>query len=466
MAKLPSNAQLVWLRNDLRLNDNPALYHASTAGPVVACFAVCEKQWQEHRDAPAKLGLAQALLTAWAEDAEKLGIVLKIVHAPMFSDAPKAITALAQEIGAQGVWWNKEYPLNEMRRDKAVRQACEQADLAVHEYDGDVVLAPGTVTNGSGDMYQVFTPFSKRWRQVVTEAELSSCPRPGKQTPLKVKGDSIPGFGGEYRADLWPAQRDKIQRNLHNFCSEKLAEYSDTRDIPAHRGTSLISPYLALGALGIRHCIEQVQKDQGPDGFHGQWVTELIWREFYRHLMAAKPRLSMGKCFRPDGEKVQWAKPEYFEDWRQGKTGVPIVDAGMRQLLQTGWMHNRVRMIVAAFLSKLMLVDWHLGEQHFMAHLIDGDFASNNGGWQWSASVGADAAPYFRIFNPYRQAEKFDPNGDYVRKFVPELQSITDKKIHQPSEQQCRALGYPLPIINYKVARSTAMDVFAKAFKG
>ena len=465
MAKLPSNAQLVWLRNDLRLNDNPVLYHARKAGPVVACFAVCEQQWQSHHDAPAKLGLAQALLQEWATDADKLGIALKIIHAPTFKDAPAAITNLASKLGVAGVWWNREYPLNELRRDQAVRQACEDLNLEVHEFDGDVVLPPGSVSNGSGGMYQVFTPFAKRWRQVVTSTELKPFARPTKQTPLAIKGDKIPTFGGNYRADLWPAQRDKIQRNLRLFCSQKFTDYPDARDIPAHRGTSLISPYLALGAVGIRHCFEQVQKDQGADGFHGQWVTELIWREFYRHLVAARPELSMGRCFRPDGEYVKWAKPEYFSAWQQGQTGVPIVDAGMRQLLQTGWMHNRVRMIVAAFLSKLMLVDWHLGEQHFMAHLIDGDFASNNGGWQWSASVGADAAPYFRIFNPYRQAERFDPNGDYVRRFVPELTSLNAKQIHQPSAQQCRQLGYPLPIIDYKMARATAMDVFAQAFK-
>ena len=466
MAKLPPDAQLVWLRNDLRTNDNPALYHASKSGPVVACFAVCEQQWQAHDDAPAKLGLARALLQEWANDADKLGIALKIITAPTFADVPQALLKLASKLGVQGVWWNKEYALNEQRRDQAVRAACEANELQVHEYDGDVVLAPGTVTNGSGGMYQVFTPFSKRWRQVVTDAELTPLPRPSKQTPLAIKNDKIPAFGGDFRADLWPPERDIIQHSLHQFCSEKISDYSDARDIPAHRGTSLISPYLTLGALGIRHCLEQVKKDQGPDGFHGQWVTELIWREFYRHLMAARPDISMGKCFRPDGEKVQWAKPEHLPAWQAGKTGVPIVDAGMRQLLQTGWMHNRVRMIVAAFLSKLMLIDWHLGEQHFMAHLIDGDFASNNGGWQWSASVGADAAPYFRIFNPYRQAERFDPNGDYVRRFVPELKSLSGKQIHQPSAQQCRALDYPLPIIDYKKARAMAMEVFAQAFKG
>jgi deoxyribodipyrimidine photo-lyase len=244
-----------------------------------------------------------------------------------------------------------------------------------------------------------------------------------------------------------------------------LNEYSDARDLPAQRGTSLLSPYLAIGALSVRQCIAQVLRQDPDHGFYSHWVTELIWREFYRHLMAAKPHLSYGNCFRPAGENVQWRKPELFEQWCQGQTGVPIVDAGMRQLLRTGWMHNRVRMITAAFLSKLMLIDWHLGETHFMQHLIDGDFASNNGGWQWSASVGADAAPYFRIFNPYRQAEKFDPDGDYVRRFVPELESLPGKQIHQPTPSQCAQLSYPEPIIDYKLARQEAMDTFAKAFK-
>jgi len=463
MAK--TTPQLVWLRNDLRLNDNPALYRASQAGPVIACFAVCEQQWQEHRDSPAKLGLARALLQEFAKDAAERNIALKIIKAGDFAAVPEALVKLAQKLEVAGVWWNREYPLNEMRRDQAVQAACEQADLEVHQFDGDLVLPPGSVTTGDGGMYQVFTPFSRRWLQVVKPEDLATCPRPKKQADMGVKSDPIPKFGGDYREDLWPASRDKIQRQLHDFCSEKISDYKQARDLPGHRGTSQISPYLALGAVSARHCIEQVLKDHGPDGLHSTWVNELIWREFYRHLLAARPELSMGRCFRPDGEKVQWAEPALLDAWKEGQTGVPIVDAGMRQLLRTGWMHNRVRMIVAAFLSKLMLVDWHLGEAHFMEHLIDGDYASNNGGWQWSASVGADAAPYFRIFNPYRQAERFDPEGDYVRKFVPELASLPGKKIHEPTDLQCRELGYPEPIIDYKKARGTAMEVFARAFK-
>lgn len=465
MATEKKPIQLVWLRNDLRLQDNPALYHACQAGPVVACFVVSQKQWQAHSDSPAKLGLTRALLADWQQAAKPLGIALKIITADTYAKTPKAMAELAADIKATGLWWNRQYPLNELRRDRAVRELCERQGLQVNEYDGDTVLAPGRVTNGSGAMYQVFTPFAKRWRQLADDRALLPLPMPKKQPDLGIGSDVIPEFGGAYRKDLWPAQGSKIQFKLQQFCLSKVAQYGEARDFPGHSGTSLISPYLGLGAIGVRECIAQVIQHQGPDGFHGQWVTELIWREFYRHLMASRPELSMGRCFRSAGEHIRWAKPERFAVWQQGKTGVPIVDAGMRQLLQTGWMHNRVRMIVAAYLTKLMLIDWRLGEQHFMAHLIDGDFASNNGGWQWSASVGADAAPYFRIFNPYRQAERFDPNGDYVRKFVPELSSLSGKKIHQPTAEQCQELKYPVPLVDYKLARATALEVFGSAFK-
>lgn len=465
MTDSTTSLQLVWLRNDLRLHDQPALYHASLQGPVVACYAITPDQWQSHEDSPAKMGLACDLLQSWSQQAQTLNIPLKIIQAQRFAQLPQALVHLAKELNAKDLWWNAEYPLNENRRDQAVRQACEPAGIAVHEQHGDVIMPPGSVTNGSGGAYQVFTPFAKRWRSLIRSSDLTPWPRPKKQPPLAITGDSIPSFGGPYREDLWPSKHATIQRRLTTFCARKALEYGESRDIPSQPGTSTLSPYLALGAIGIRTCLAQIVSNQGPDGLHCHWVTELIWREFYRHLIASQPGLSMGRCFRPDGEAVRWAQPNHFAAWQKGQTGVPIVDAGMRQLQQTGWMHNRVRMITAAFLSKLLLIDWHLGEQHFMNLLIDGDFASNNGGWQWSASVGADAAPYFRIFNPYRQAERFDPNGEYVRKFVPELAHLPGKRIHQPSDQDRHGGGYPAPIIDYKLARAQALAAFAEAFK-
>ncbi|WP_317932466.1 cryptochrome/photolyase family protein [Halioxenophilus sp. WMMB6] len=462
---MANSRQLVWLRSDLRLADNPALFRAHQAGAVIACFALTPGQWRAHHDSPAKLGLAHDLLSHLAEALAARNIPLKIISVPDYAQLPKALVALAAELGAEAIWCNREYPLNEVRRDQAVAAACQAAGLGFNVLEGDLVLAPGQVVTGQGQMFQVFTPFARRWRQVLTSAAWQCLPAPKKQPAVAVVNDPIPTFGGGYRRDLWPAKPRQIAGRLAAFCDHSLVDYEVARDFPAHKGTALLSPYLALGAVSARQCLAEVEARHGPDGLAGQWLTELIWREFYRHLLYARPDISRGKSFKVAGDDVRWADSGLFERWCRGQTGVPIVDAGMRQLLRSGWMHNRLRMITAAFLSKLMLIDWHLGEAYFMSRLIDGDFASNNGGWQWSASVGADAAPYFRIFNPYRQAERFDPNGDFVRRFVPELASLTGKAIHQPSAEQCRQLGYPLPIIHYQLAREQALAVFAEAFK-
>ncbi len=462
---MTDSLQLVWLRNDLRLLDNPPLYRARQAGPVVACFAVTKKQWQNHNDSPAKLGLCRDLLLVLQERLAALNIALKIIVTPEYAGLPKALTQLAKKLNAETVWWSCEYPLNEARRDQAVAKALQAENIGVQQLHGDLIHPPGSVRTGQGQIFQVFTPFAKRWRQISEPSHWACLPKPKKQSPLDIKSDTVPPFGGDYRKDLWPSSAAAVSKRLNAFCENKLLDYTEARDFPGHRGTSLLSPYLTLGAVSVRQCLQQVLSDKGPEGFDSQWVTELIWREFYRHLIATRPKLSRGFCFKSAGEHVRWARPDLFASWCQGQTGFPIVDAGMRQLQQTGWMHNRVRMITAAFLTKLLLIDWHLGEAFFMQQLIDGDFASNNGGWQWSASVGADAAPYFRIFNPYRQAERFDPAGDYVRKFVPELASLPGKKIHQPTAVHCQQWNYPHPIIDYALARETAMAVFVEAFK-
>jgi deoxyribodipyrimidine photo-lyase len=258
-----------------------------------------------------------------------------------------------------------------------------------------------------------------------------------------------------------------LQR-LTTFCQQKLPLYPQLRDIPSVAGTSSLSPYLANGQLGPRRCVETIKLccvQAGRDWRSDDWLRELAWRDFYRQLMHHFPRLCQGRPFRPDTDRIQWNSCEAdFQAWCEGRTGFPIVDAAMRQLRQTGWMHNRLRMVAASFLSKILFLDWRRGEQYFMQQLIDGEFAANNGGWQWSASTGCDAAPYFRVFNPTRQSQRFDPQGAFIRRFVPELSSLSAKAIHQPSLEDCQRLAYPKPIVDYKLARQYAIDSF-KALK-
>lgn len=266
---------------------------------------------------------------------------------------------------------------------------------------------------------------------------------------------------------LWPVGESYAQDMLNNFIQDHIQDYHLKRDFPASKGSSLLSPYLNSGLLSIRQCLAALFKTNNAQ-FHiyhqGQetWLNELIWREFYQHILYSFPRLSRYQPFKLNTQHIPWRHADLdFEAWKLGQTGIPIVDAGMRQLLATGWMHNRVRMITAMFLTKNLLIDWRQGEQWFMQNLIDGDLAANNGGWQWCASTGTDAVPYFRIFNPISQSEKFDPNGDYIRQWLPELAHLNAKTIHQPYAKNPHiALKYPQPIVDLKQSRLRTIDIF------
>lgn len=273
---------------------------------------------------------------------------------------------------------------------------------------------------------------------------------------------------------MWPGERRHVVARLESFIADRARAYAAARDYPADPGTSAVSPYLALGQLSIGECLRAAvvanpgasPLDAGEAGIT-TWISELIWREFYIHVMAAFPRVCMGRAFRPETERIAWNdRPDHLRAWATGMTGIPIVDAGMRQLLAEGWMHNRVRMVTAMFLSKNLLLDWRLGEQHFMRHLVDGFLASNNGGWQWSASTGTDAAPYFRIFNPVSQGRRFDPEGAYVRKYVPELCTLDASVIHEPwtiPPLVRPRVGYPDPIVDLGKTREAAIQAFSRA---
>ena len=473
---------LVWFRSDLRTRDNPALAAATRVADrgVIAVFLIADRQWHEHDCSPARVDFVLRNLADLSASLARLNVPLRILHAPAFDDAPRTLLSLAREQSCDAIYFNRELEVNEVRRDAAVSAAFEKAGFRVHAFDDATVLPPGSVRTREGRFHRVYTPFRKAFAAEYARREgVTLAPSPRRQQAMPCPPDAVPdavaGFAGTTGPDLWPAGERAARGRLGAFIENHIADYHTKRDLPALNATSTLSPYLAAGVLSCRECflaaLEADERPLAPAPVRSRgpavWIDELIWREFFRHLIVAYPRLCMGSSFNREYDGVRWNPPdERFDAWRHGRTGVPIVDAAMRQLASTGWMHNRCRMIVASFLTKNLLIDWRHGERHFMRTLIDGDLAANNGGWQWSASTGADAAPYFRVFNPVSQARKFDPDGTYIRRFVPELAVLPPPAIHEPSTLpmlQFAALAYPTPIVDLAASRQAAIDAFAAA---
>ncbi len=466
---------LVWFRADLRVHDNPALHQASRAADqgVIGVFNLCPTQWLEHDWGSIKVNFLLRNLTDLSEVLYKLNIPLRLIRTETFADTPAALLRFAERYRCDALYFNKEYEVNEIRRDRTVTALFERSGREVFSFADQTIIEPGKVIKVDGSYYTVFTPFKKKWYEILERSGGPGVlPGPKKQPELAADPGKVPatlaGFGKTDRQDLWPAGERQARQRLHRFLEQRVEDYDRARDFPAENGTSTLSPYLASGVISPRYCLQQaLEARRGLAAARresvGTWVNELIWREFYRHILVAFPRVSMNKPFLVAGARIKWRNDEgEFEAWCEGRTGVPFVDAGMRQLAQTGWMHNRVRMIVAMFLTKDLLIDWRWGERHFMRHLVDGDLASNNGGWQWSASTGTDAAPYFRIFNPYTQGRRFDSDGQYIRKFVPELKNVKAPAIHAPhSDSTLAGLDYPQPIVDHKSARKLALNRYA-----
>jgi deoxyribodipyrimidine photo-lyase len=325
-----------------------------------------------------------------------------------------------------------------------------------------VIYEPGFLKTGQGKPFSVFTPFKRRWIENFDMNFLDlELPRKSKKLP-SIKSDlSALKFTKTHSAniDLWPAGEGAAQEKLANFLQSKAQLYSESRNSPIIDGTSRISPYLALGILSPKRCILEGLKLNNFEFTSGnkgicKWIDEIVWREFYRNIMYSFPKVSQNQPFQDYTKSIRWRHSDNeLEAFYAGKTGFPIVDAGIRQMLSEGWMHNRLRMVVAMFFTKNMLHDWRLGEKFFMEHLIDGDFCSNNGGWQWSSSTGTDAAPYFRIFNPTTQSQNFDPDGEFIKKFIPELKDVPVAQIHQPQSDLFSSTDYPAPMLDLKESR-------------
>ncbi|MEZ5378855.1 MAG: deoxyribodipyrimidine photo-lyase [Acidimicrobiales bacterium] len=442
-----SSPVIFWFRRDLRVTDHPALAAAAERGPVVPVFI-----FDDTLTAPAGDNRMAFLIDSLADlDANSLGGALVVR-----SGGPaEVLAAVADETGATAVYATDDHGPYGRRRDDRVGEALADRGMEVHYLDSNYAIAPDTVKTGSGTSYKVFTPFFRAWSDV-------GWAEPGGKVDVDwvtgVDSDGLPD-APEVEAELPPVGEQAAWDRFRWFLDDAIADYDEARDRPAIDGTSRLSPYLKWGVVHPRQLLAELD---GRRAGHQTYRKELAWREFYADVLFARPETAHHafneKMTAMEVDTDAGAK-ERFETWCRGETGYPIVDAGMRQLLAEGWMHNRVRMIVASFLVKDLHVDWTWGARHFMRHLVDGDLASNQHGWQWVAGTGTDASPYFRIFNPTGQAQKFDPSGDYVRRYVPELAGLDAKRIHEPWDAGLdRPADYPAPMVDHGAERAESLE--------
>lgn len=465
--------QLIWFRQDLRIHDHAALWQATQQGPCIALAVLSPEQWQLHQDARIKIDFYLRRLKYLKQQLQQLNIPLIILNIPLWENLASEILNLCQTLKIENLHANIEVGVNELERDAQVQQLLEQQQIRIELYHDRTLFPLGSIRNQANQAYQVYSAFKKKCYERLILDVPACYPEIEAQDPIqlstKLPNVDLEKFSADYvvehAAQLWPAEDRTALDLLDDFIEDKMAHYKTDRDLPAVDGTSRLSPYLNIGVISVRQCMQALFQDgyfQIEDVGQQTWLDELLWREFYLQTLFDFPRVSKHQPFKQNTHKIQWRNaPEDLAAWQQGQTGIPIVDAGMRQMLATGWMHNRVRMITAMFLCKNLLIDWRLGEAWFMQHLIDGDLAANNGGWQWCASTGMDAVPYFRIFNPVSQSLKFDPNGDYIRQWVPELAHLDAKSIHEPyAKNPDLELDYPKPIVDLKASRVRAIEAF------
>lgn len=433
---------IVWLRNNLRLADNPALSAAAQTGrPIIAVYIFDDA----HMGAASKSWLHHSL-AALGKD---IDLTIRA------GDAQTVLDEVTKETGADAVFWNRLYEPNAIERDTKIKKALKDGGIDAQSFKGNVLFEPWELKP-----YKVFTPY---YKACLASETLIGAPlkAPEKLNTRKLKSDALdlePALNwdkGFY--DVWTPGEKGAHSRARYFIGDIMDTYKEDRDRPDKDGTSMLSPHLHFGEISARDLWYMA----GPHAGSAPFLRELVWREFSIHLLYNHPRLPT----QPLQEKFKafpWQKnKKHLRAWQRGMTGYPIVDAGMRQLWQTGWMHNRVRMIVASFLVKHLLQPWQDGAAWFWDTLVDADLANNSASWQWVAGCGADAAPYFRVFNPILQGEKFDPEGAYVRRYCPELANVPDQFVHKPWESGLK-LDYPAPIIGHAAGRARALDALAQ----
>jgi deoxyribodipyrimidine photo-lyase len=463
---------LHWFRRDLRIEDNTALASAARdADRVVPVFVLDDHYANDPRVGPARFRFLRESLEDLAGRLASVGGRLVVRRGP----ADRALPALLAETGAAGVYANAEIGPYPQRRDRDAAAAVEAAGGRFRLFSDELLVAPDAIATDAGDPYTVYTPFSRKW--VAAEKRGPVAPPASLATP-DLPGVPLPGVRAWRDLGPDPASpkggAGEARALLARFFRKAAGRYAEDRDRPDRDGTSRLSPHLHFGTISAR-TVRAAAEDAwmaaaAPGREHlRRFVLELAWREFYHHVLFHFPRVA-GESFRPEFDRLAWkTDPAGLAAWRSGRTGYPLVDAAMRELATTHWMHNRARMVVASFLTKDLHVHWREGEAWFERELADADLANNNGGWQWAAGSGTDAAPYFRIFNPVLQSKRFDPEGVYIRRFVPELSGVPDAKIHEPwlmtTEEQkasgCR-IGerYPAPILEHAREKEVALAMF------
>lgn len=428
---------LFWIRRDLRWHDNTALFHALNSGlkvlPIFIYDTEILNKLPDKKDA--RITFIHQQIERMREEFQKADSdILLLHHTPI-----EAFKRLLKQYRVKQVYYNHDYEPYATKRDKEVQEFLQERKIEVHSYKDQVIFEKGDVLKKDGKPYTVFTPYSKKWKEkwYQSKVKINTIKLTSGQL-VKIDQPSafnLKSIGFEENKTI-PIPSSKIAKNT-------LQNYKELRDYPAEDGTSRLGVHLRFGTISIRELVKTAEKESET------FLNELIWREFYMMILWHFPHV-VEKSFKPAYDKLHWENNmDYFEKWSNGMTGFPIVDAGMRQLNQTGYMHNRLRMITASFLTKHLLTDWRLGEAYFAEKLLDYELASNNGGWQWAAGTGCDAAPYFRIFNPYTQAEKFDSQKKFIKKWIPELESKQ----------------YPPPVVNHSEARQRALNFYKNALK-
>jgi deoxyribodipyrimidine photo-lyase len=467
-----STGAIVWLRQDLRLRDNPALRAAAKlGGPIVPVYVLCDAEEREFPAGGAARWWLHRSLAALGDEVRSRGSQLSLLRGPALECLREAVA----RTGARAVFWNRRYEPAAVARDVEVKTRLRAAGLVAESFNGSLLREPWEIHNGAGHPYRVFTPFKRR--------VLENLDPP---TPLRMpsRWDAPPAWPGSLSLDelqllpdvewhetmerTWRPGEAGAHARLRSFTNKSLASYGRTRDRPDQDETSRLSPHLHFGELSVRQLWHALRAPRGQLR-ESTFVSELMWREFAHHLIYHFPHTPLQPLDRRF-ERFAWSgDAAQLRAWQRGRTGIPIVDAGMRQLWATGWMHNRVRMIVASFLVKNLRIHWTEGARWFWDTLVDADLASNTLNWQWVAGCGADAAPYFRIFNPRTQSEKFDPAGDYLRRWVPELARLDAPHVHAPHAAPAAALAaagvvlgstYPAPLVDLAQSRQAALAAY------